>query len=101
MADIIFKYSDMATTVNELKGYALEYKNAASVFLNTITEAMSPWEGASKNKFANLLNGDVKEHIEVTVPQVVEALAEMLKANADQMKATDDAIAESIPSNLS
>lgn len=98
--DIRFKYAEMNSAVNAINGYAEEYRTAASTFINAISEATSPWEGASKEKFMTLINGDVQEYIGTTVPEVVAALAEMLSENAKQMKETDDAIAESIPANL-
>ena len=47
------------------------------------------------------ITGPVNEYMGTTVPGIVTALAELLKANADQMEQADQQIADNIPASLS
>lgn len=100
MADIVFRYPEMETAANEIKGLAAQYKSAASTFESEFLSAVSGWEGDSKDKMSAFISGPVKEYMEQTVPKLLESLAELLDANAKQMKSADDQIAQNIPTSL-
>ncbi|MDR1640961.1 MAG: hypothetical protein LBT59_14800 [Clostridiales bacterium] len=100
MADIIFRYDEMNAAVSTVNGYAESYKAAADEYINKLNEAINAWEGESKIKFSNLITGSLKTHIGTTIPEMVKTLADILKANADQMLEADQAVAQSIPETL-
>ena len=66
-----------------------------------VADAIAGWEGASRDKMSAFITGPVNEYMGTTVPGIVTALAELLKANADQMEQADQQIADNIPASLS
>ena len=74
------------------------YKNAASTFSTDFTTAIAGWEGTSKDKMSTFISGTVNTYISETIPDLLNALAELLDANADQMESADEQLAENIPS---
>lgn len=101
MADIVFKYDQMKNAANQIQDIANRYKAASDKFQTDFTEATSPWEGASKDKMMQFVTGAVNEYMGTTVPGIVNALADLLNANAENMQDADQQIADSIPSSLS
>ena len=83
MADIVFKFDEMRTAVTQITDIASRYKAASDKFQ------------------ADFAEGPVNEYMGTTVPGIVTALAELLKANADQMEQADQQIADNIPASLS
>lgn len=100
MADIVFRYGEMRNAVENIRSISSQYKATASTFQNDFTGAVSTWEGESGEKMKAFINGPVMEYIGTSVPQLLDALAELLAANADQMEKADQQIAENIPSSL-
>lgn len=101
MADIVFNYVEMRKAVEDIKGIATRYKSAADTFNSDFTDAVSEWEGESREAMKRFIDGPVMEYMGETVPQLLEALAELLAANADAMEKADNQIAENIPASLS
>ena len=102
MADkIIFKFPEMNNAATQIKGFSKEYETAATTFVQAITTATAEWEGASKDKFIDFITNAVKPYIGTTIPEVVDGLAQMLDANAEQMQNADAEIAKAIPESLS
>lgn len=100
MADIVFKYVEMRQAVQSIKEISNQYKTAATNFENDFISAISGWEGESKTKMQQFVSGPVMEYTRDTIPQLLNALAELLAANADQMESADRQIAENIPTTL-
>lgn len=100
MADIVFRYPEMQTAANEIKELAGQYRSAASAFESEFLSSVSGWEGDSKDKMSAFISGPVKEYMEQTVPKLLESLADLLDANAKQMKSADEQIAQNIPTSL-
>lgn len=100
MADIVFKYEEMRSAVEEIKNIAGRYKTAASTLESDFTGAITAWEGASKDKMQQFISGPVMEYTRDTVPKLLESLASLLTANIDQMEKADAQIAENIPTTL-
>ena len=100
MADIIFRYEEMESTANKLVEIADQYKSAADTLKDNFANATSAWAGDSKDKMLSFMEGPVYDYTGVTVPKLINALAELLKANAAQMKSADEQIAQSIPNSL-
>ena len=97
MADIVFKYPEMREAATAIQGIATRYKAAATALETDFLAAISGWEGESKEKLQKFVSGTVKEYTYETVPKLLEALASLLNANADQMENADRQIAENIP----
>lgn len=97
---IVYHYPQMEAAANNIKGFAEEYRQAAATFKSAIEKATANWEGASKDKFSNLINNSVNKYMSVTVPELVNALGEMLAKNAEGMKNADSEIAKNIPDSL-
>ena len=100
MADIVFRYPEMRQAVTDIQAIAERYKTAAMTLEGDFTAAISGWEGESRDAMQKFISGPVMEYTRDTVPQLLEALAELLAANADQMESADRQIAESIPTSL-
>ena len=100
MADIVFRYVEMRQAVEDIRGISARYKELASNFESEFTSSISNWEGESKDAMQRFISGPVMEYTRDTVPQLIEALAELLAANADQMESADRQIAENIPTSL-
>lgn len=101
MADIVFKYDEMRTAVENIKQIATSYTNAANALETNFTSAITGWEGETKEAMQKFISGPVMEYTRDTVPQLVDALAELLATNANQMENADRQIAENIPTSLS
>lgn len=100
MADIVFRYGEMRSSVSSIADIAQRYKSASDKFQADFTAAIASWEGASKDKMASFITGPVNEYMGSTVPNLVNSLSELLAANADQMEKADQEIADNIPSSL-
>lgn len=101
MADIVFKYDEMRNAVTQIADIASRYKAASDKFQSDFADAVAGWEGASKDKLSAFVTGPVNEYMGTTVPGIITSLSELLKANAEQMEAADQQIADNIPSSLS
>ena len=101
MADIVFKFDEMRIAVTQITDIASRYKAASDKFQADFADAIAGWEGASRDKMSAFITGPVNEYMGTTVPGIVTALAELLKANADQMEQADQQIADNIPASLS
>ena len=100
MADIVFKFDEMRNAATQIEDIAARYKNAAATFQKDFLDATAGWEGASKDKLTQFITGAVNDYMSTTVPGIVNALCELVKANAEQMENADQQIADNIPSSL-
>ena len=98
MADIIFRYTEMRQAASDIKAIAARYKAAATTLESDFLGAISAWEGESKDAMQKFISGSVMDYTRDTIPQLLEALSDLLNANADQMENADRQIAENIPS---
>ena len=101
MADrIVFRYPEMGKAAEDIRGIANRYSSAANTFVSEFDDAIKEWEGASKDKMKTFIDVPVKEYINDTIPKLLEALAQLLEANAKQMEDADNQISENIPTSL-
>ena len=100
MADIVFNYEKMRETANTIRDIATRYQSAASTLESDFTNAVSSWEGESHDKMVQFISGAVMEYTRETVPKLLNALAELLDENANQMEKADADIGASIPQSL-
>ena len=101
MADIVFKFDEMRTAASKIEDIANRYKAASQKFQDDFAQSTTEWEGASKDKMMQFITGPVNEYMGTTVPGIVSALSELIKANADQMEQADQQLADNIPTSLS
>ena len=101
MADIVFKYAEMRQAAKDIRAIATRYKTAAETLETNFKTAITTWEGESKDAMQTFICGPVMEYTRDNVPQLLDALAELLEANADQMESADRQIAQNIPTSLS
>ena len=97
---IEFDYEKMEAAAQKIDQCAENYTKAANTLINALDSSTASWEGASKTKFMNLVNGSVKEYILVSVPQMVKGLADLLRNNEKVMQNADDEIAKNIPDTI-
>lgn len=100
MADIVFRYPEMKTASEAIRGIASQLKTNSDTFMSDFNSAISAWEGDIKISLTNFINGPVNEYTGDTIPALINALADLLDANAQQMESADKQIAESIPKSL-
>jgi len=101
MADsIVYRFEEMRNAATQIDDIATRYKAASEAFQSEYQDATAAWEGASKDKMQSFITGAVNEYMGTTVPNVVTALAELLRANAEQMEKADQQIADNVPSDL-
>lgn len=100
MADIVFKYPEMRKAVEDIAQLAEDYRKAANTFESDFNSAVSNWEGDSKDKLQQFIQGPVMEYMRDTVGSLVDGLSELLSQNADIMEKADQQIAENIPTTL-
>lgn len=98
--NIVFEYTKMADAETKITELAGKFKAAGDTLDAEFTAATVNWEGESKEKMQKFMNSAVKEYTTETLPKLLESLAELLKANAEQMQKADKAIADSIPTSL-
>lgn len=100
MADITFKYAEMETAAKQIDELATRYASAASTFETDFISSISQWEGASHDKMKMFISGPVKSYMGDTIPKLLSSLAQLLRANAEQMQSADQQIADNIPTTL-
>lgn len=100
MANIIFNYPQMQVAAKEIRQFAEEYRIAAKTLKEKIETNTVAWEGASKERFMAFIDGPVYQYTSSSIPATVEALAQLLEQNAEQMKKADQELADSLPTEL-
>lgn len=97
---IRYDSEQMRSAAAQIRKKAEEYASASSKFITAFRGATEEWEGASKQKMLAFVEGPVNDYMNTTVGQLLDALAKLLEANADQMEQADQEIANSIPESL-
>lgn len=98
---IVFKYADIESTAAAIETIAGQYREKATSFINAATAAADSWKGDTKDAFIEYIStGSVQKFISVQLPEMVEALASVLRGNATAMNNADGQIASSIRSNM-
>lgn len=94
---VTFDYTQMNAVENSIRNTHVQaYTAAAQAFKTAMDTAIAPWTGESKEKFTALLNGTVYPHLERSVPDMVTAMADVLRDNASAMSQVDASIAQQI-----
>lgn len=94
-SSIVFDYDKMTDAVSKIRNIAGQYQSAASTFHDGFDEAITSWEGDSKDKLKQLLEGNIMNYLN-SIQKAVDGLATLLQNNAKQMQDADKGIADSI-----
>ena len=100
---IVYNYTEMTKLAGRIDEIAGELKNSGDTFINAYTENTSVCSGSSKDqadKFVLNRENSVSKLVQVTVPDLLKSLAEMLRTNVSSMGQTDTDLAGEIPASL-
>lgn len=98
---IVFKYADIESAAASIDSIAEQYREKATAFVAAATNAAEPWKGETKDAFIEYIStGSVYKFISIQLPEMVKALADVLRGNATAMNEADGQIAGSIRSNI-
>lgn len=102
MADkIVFRYESMSNAAGKIEDIAARFSTAATTFQSDFQSSTNGWEGETKEKMQAFIDGAVMEYLGKSLPDVLNALSQLLKVNIDTMQKTDQEIGASIPQSLS
>jgi uncharacterized protein YukE len=87
----------MNTAAGDVEGFAGDYESAADALETSIKSAISDWEGEAQLKFTALMDGMVREFTHDAVPGMVRVISQQITMSAENMKNTDQQLADSIP----
>lgn len=93
---IVYDYEALQSTSASIKAHAEEIKSAGTTLISALETATTNWEGASKDKFMQVINNTVKQYVETTFPQSVTEFANVMDKDAEAMKTADDDVANGI-----
>lgn len=89
---------EVKKAVDELAGYANEYKTAGDNLVNAFTAAIAEMEGASKDALLEFFNKQAAQLVKENVPEAVKTMSTLLEANRSNFEDIDQKIAQSISS---
>lgn len=99
-SEITYKFQEMKDAAANINSIASEYKALGEKFSERVVAETKTWEGASKEKFMSLINGDIKQYLEVEVPKILNGFAQLLVTDAEQMENADEQVAQGIPNSI-
>ena len=97
---IRFCKTEMEKAVQDIQQKAEELRKAGNLFSENMVSELVGWEGPSKEKFVQFINGAVHTHLTEDIPKLVEGLAQMLQSNYTQMNKADEDMASQLPTTL-
>lgn len=100
MADYVYNFDEMRRVAGQINDIGTRYASAASAFEEDMAGAMTGWEGPTRDAMHRFITGPVMEYTRDTVPKLLQALSELLEANATQMENADTEIGSNIPTSL-
>ena len=92
MAQIRMTPDQLDNGANRLQTICGEIQSSVTQLDNTLNEVASNWEGLSQDAFMHRFT-ELRPILETTVPEVIDALAQKLKAAANAIRQTDSEIA--------
>ena len=93
---------DIATCFrNRYKDYellkAVPYDGTAGeTLITSLSSAIADMEGAAKDAFKTLIDGDINNFVATDLPGAIEGMASLLEANRDNFEKVDQQIADNI-----
>jgi WXG100 family type VII secretion target len=99
-SEIIYRFDKMTDAAGKIDELAESYRNLGQQFIDKVNTETGGWEGDSKTKFSALVNGEVNQYLVKEVPAMLNGLAKLLRADAQQMEKADAQVAEGIPAGI-
>ncbi len=96
MAACRIVYEGVSSAVEAIKGYATSYKTAGETLVSSLNSAIAEMEGAAKDAFKTLIDGDINEFAVESLPSALEGMYTLLEANRDNFEKVDQQIADNI-----
>lgn len=100
MADIQYQCDDMRKGAEAIRKIANQYRTASKEFETEFLTAIAAWQGQSHERMQDFITGPVNDYLNRTIPDLIEAFAQLLEWNANTMESADEQIASSIPTAL-
>lgn len=97
---IRFNYTEMDRVAKSIDDIKQAYFNAGQKMISEFENAVSAWEGDSKEKLLTLMKTAINDYVTKSIPDAVGALATLLRENAKAMQQADNQIASQIPNNI-
>lgn len=91
--------ASMDASVTNLQGYATNYEDAASTFVQAFKGAIAEMQGGAHEALLEFFETNIEGLVTKDVPGAVKGLSELLKANAQNFDDVDGQLAESIRGN--
>lgn len=86
----------VSSAVEAINGYATSYSKAGEALISSLNRAIADMEGASKDAFKTLIDGDINTFVGTDLPKAIEGMASLLEANRDNFEKVDQQIADNI-----
>ena len=78
----------VSSAVEAINGYATSYRTAGETLITSLSSAIADMEGAAKDAFKTLIDGDINNFVATDLP--------LLEANRDNFEKVDQQIADNI-----
>ena len=82
----------VSSAVEAINGYA----TAGETLITSLSSAIADMEGAAKDAFKTLIDGDINNFVATDLPGAIEGMASLLEANRDNFEKVDQQIADNI-----
>lgn len=86
----------VSSAVDAINGYATSYKTAGETLISSLNSAIADMEGAAKDAFKALIDGDINTFVGTDLPKAIEGMASLLNANRENFEKVDQQIADNI-----
>lgn len=79
----------VSSAVEAINGYATSYRTAGETLITSLSSAIADMEGAAKDAFKTLIDGDINNFVATDLPGAIEGMASLLEANRDNFEKVD------------
>ena len=86
----------VSSAVEAINGYATSYRTAGETLITSLSSAIADMEGAAKDAFKTLIDGDINNFVATDLPGAIEGMASLLEANRDNFEKGVQQIADNI-----
>ena len=86
----------VSSAVDAINGYATSYRTVGETLISSLNSAIADMEGAAKDAFKALIDGDINTFVANDLPKAIEGMATLLNANRGNFERVDQQIADNI-----
>lgn len=97
---IVYDYEAMESAAQKIDDIKARYISANDTFQQAFETAVKEWQGDSKEKVLGFISNSVNIYLGQNIPDVVNALAVLIRENGNQMRSSDEQIADGIPNSM-